>query len=239
MLKRTLFPSSSSSPPRTLALAQTPDVVFERNVPMKTRDGVTLHADIYRPQGDGKYPVLLQRTPYDKNGASAFAHRAAAHGFLVVVQDVRGRYTSEGEWYPFKHETDDGYDTIEWAAALPQLQRQGRHVRRLLRRSHADACLHRPSSASRRHLPRCHRQQLPRKLDLPGRRVRAVVQRVLDLRPRAGHLQPQCPPKHQRARRQHRPAPDAIPSLQHLRHADRRRPHPHPRALLSRLGQSP
>ena len=117
MLKRTLFLVVIAA--STLALAQTPGVVFERNVPMKTRDGVTLHADIYRPQGDGKYPVLLQRTPYDKNGASAFAHRAAAHGFLVVVQDVRGRYTSEGEWYPFKHETDDGYDTIEWASTLP------------------------------------------------------------------------------------------------------------------------
>jgi putative CocE/NonD family hydrolase len=103
----------------TLAIAQTPDIVFERNVAMKTRDGVELHADIYRPQGDGKYPVLLQRTPYDKINASAFAKLAAAHGFMVVVQDVRGRYTSEGEWYPFKHETDDGFDTIEWAAALP------------------------------------------------------------------------------------------------------------------------
>jgi uncharacterized protein len=103
----------------TLAPAQAPDIVFERNVAMKTRDGVTLHADVYRPQADGKYPVLLQRTPYDKNNASSFAHNAAAHGFMVVVQDVRGRYTSEGEWYPFKHETDDGYDAIEWAAALP------------------------------------------------------------------------------------------------------------------------
>jgi uncharacterized protein len=120
MLKRTLCPVvfavlAASS----LAIAQTPDIVFERNVAMKTRDGVTLNADIYRPQGDAKYPVLLQRTPYDKNNAANFANRAAAHGFMVVVQDVRGRYTSEGDWYPFKHETDDGYDTIEWAAALP------------------------------------------------------------------------------------------------------------------------
>ena len=86
---------------------------------MKTRDGVTLYADIYRPAGEGPFPVLLQRTPYDKNNASVFAHQAVARGFMVVVQDVRGRYTSEGEWYPFKHETDDGYDTVEWAAALP------------------------------------------------------------------------------------------------------------------------
>jgi putative CocE/NonD family hydrolase len=117
MFKRTLYLGVFAV--STLAIAQTPEIAFERNVSMKTRDGVTLHADIYRPQGDGKYPILLQRTPYDKNNAANFANRAAAHGFMVVVQDVRGRYTSEGEWYPFKHETEDGYDTIEWAAALP------------------------------------------------------------------------------------------------------------------------
>ena len=103
-----------------IALAQTtPDITVERGVPMKTRDGITLHADIYHPAGDGKYPTLLQRTPYDKNNTADFGRNAAARGYLVVVQDVRGRYSSEGEWYPFKHETDDGYDTIEWAAALP------------------------------------------------------------------------------------------------------------------------
>jgi putative CocE/NonD family hydrolase len=94
-------------------------MVVERNAAMKTRDGVTLMADIYRPAGDGPFPVLLQRTPYNKDGAAAFARRAVERGFMVVVQDVRGRYGSEGEWYPFKHETDDGYDTIEWVAALP------------------------------------------------------------------------------------------------------------------------
>ena len=96
-----------------------PQVLIEHNVGMKTRDGVTLKADIYRPTGDGPFPVLLQRTPYNKDNAADFARLAVAHGFMVVVQDVRGRYTSEGEWYTFKHETDDGYDTVEWAAALP------------------------------------------------------------------------------------------------------------------------
>lgn len=94
-------------------------MVFERNVPMKTRDGVTLYADIYRPAGEGTFPVLLQRTPYNKDNAADFGRKAVARGFMVVVQDVRGRYTSEGEWYTFKHEIDDGYDTVEWAAALP------------------------------------------------------------------------------------------------------------------------
>lgn len=96
------------------------ELILERNVAMKTRDGVTLRADIYRPAGDGPFPVLLQRTPYDKNNAAPFAHKAVAHGFMVVVQDVRGRYASEGEWYTFKYESDDGYDAVEWAAALPK-----------------------------------------------------------------------------------------------------------------------
>jgi putative CocE/NonD family hydrolase len=86
---------------------------------MKTRDGVTLRADIYRPVAEGKYPVLLTRTPYNKDNSASFGQKGAARGYMVVVQDVRGRFTSEGEWYPFKHETEDGYDTVEWAAALP------------------------------------------------------------------------------------------------------------------------
>jgi putative CocE/NonD family hydrolase len=83
------------------------------------RDGVTLKADIYRPKADGKYPVLLQRTPYDKRGAQTFGMKAAERGYVVVVQDVRGRYTSEGDFYTFKNEMNDGYDTVEWVAALP------------------------------------------------------------------------------------------------------------------------
>jgi hypothetical protein len=106
--------------PFVSALGQpAPEIVIERGVAMRTRDGVTLRADIYRPAGEGKFPVLLQRTPYDKMNTAEFARRAAARGYLVVVQDVRGRYTSEGEWYPFRYETADGYETVEWAAALP------------------------------------------------------------------------------------------------------------------------
>jgi hypothetical protein len=95
------------------------DIVIERNVAMKTRDGATLRADIYRPAGEGPFFVLLQRTPYSKDNTAVFGRKAAAHGFMVVAQDVRGRYTSDGEWYTFKHESEDGYDAVEWAAALP------------------------------------------------------------------------------------------------------------------------
>src|ERR1035438_2630104 len=105
--------------PQGLAQSAAPQMLFEHNVAMKTRDGVTLKADIYRPAGEGPFPVLLQRTPYNKDGAFDFALKAVVRGFMVVVQDVRGRYTSDGEWYTFKHEMDDGYDTVEWAAALP------------------------------------------------------------------------------------------------------------------------
>ena len=94
-------------------------ITYESNVAVKMRDGVTLRADIYRPNADGKYPVLLQRTPYNKDGDVGFGLKAAARGYVVIIQDVRGRYASEGEWYTFKHEPNDGFDTVEWAAALP------------------------------------------------------------------------------------------------------------------------
>ena len=103
-----------------LALAAEPyPVSVESNVAVKMRDGVVLRADIYRPRQDGRFPVLLQRTPYGKRGEADFGRTAAADGFVVVVQDTRGRYASEGEWYPFLHESDDGYDTVEWLAAQP------------------------------------------------------------------------------------------------------------------------
>lgn len=96
------------------------DIIIQRDVPMKTRDGVTLRADIYRPNSPDKFPVILMRTPYDKSvgWAVAPALRIVARGYVFMIQDVRGRYTSEGEWYPFRHEQADGYDSVEWAASL-------------------------------------------------------------------------------------------------------------------------
>ena len=94
----------------------------ERNVSVKMRDGVILRGDIFRPDAEGKFPVLLQRTPYRRatwGYDMDFAQRAASRGYVVFIQDVRGRYTSDGEWYPFLHEAEDGYDTIEWIAAQP------------------------------------------------------------------------------------------------------------------------
>ena len=93
-------------------------ITYERSVAVKMRDGVTLRADIYRPKAEGKFPTLLQRTPYNKDSEFEFGMKAAARGYVVIVQDVRGRYASEGDWYTFKNEPSDGYDTVEWAAGL-------------------------------------------------------------------------------------------------------------------------
>ena len=114
-----LFTAGAPFAPVSRADANKYEVTVERDVAAKMRDGVTLRADIYRPKADGKFPVLLVRTPYDKTGDMNFGLRAAARGYVVISQDVRGRFTSEGEWYPFKNESLDGYDTVEWAAALP------------------------------------------------------------------------------------------------------------------------
>ena len=96
-------------------------VVIEKDVPMRTRDGVTLYADVYRPDAPGRFPVLVMRTPYDKSVDMALTEKDyfPSRGYVVVVQDTRGRFLSEGEFYPFIHEAEDGYDTIEWAARLP------------------------------------------------------------------------------------------------------------------------
>lgn len=90
---------------------------------MLTRDRVRLDADIYRPDAEGEFPVLLMRQPYGRAIASTvvYAHPRwyAAHGYIVVIQDVRGRGTSEGEFKLFWHEIEDGEDAVNWAANLP------------------------------------------------------------------------------------------------------------------------
>jgi putative CocE/NonD family hydrolase len=95
------------------------------NVPATMRDGTILRANVYRPDdgGAGAYPVLLTRLPYGKDlpmGSSVLdPAQAARRGYIVVVQDVRGTFASDGAWFPFQHERSDGADTIAWAAQLP------------------------------------------------------------------------------------------------------------------------
>jgi putative CocE/NonD family hydrolase len=98
-------------------------VKIEFNVPALMRDGTKLRANIFRPADNGEFPVALNRTPYGKDLATSNpvldAIRLAREGFIVIIQDVRGRFDSEGEWYPLRHESADGYDSVEWAARLP------------------------------------------------------------------------------------------------------------------------
>jgi putative CocE/NonD family hydrolase len=99
-----------------------PSVVVDRDLGVRMRDGVVLRAEVWRPATGGRFPVLVYRTPYDRRGAQgegSTVARAAARGYAVVVQDVRGRYGSEGEFDPYRNEGRDGYDTVEWAAAQP------------------------------------------------------------------------------------------------------------------------
>lgn len=96
-------------------------VTFERNVAVPMRDGTVLYADVFRPAGEGRYPVLLQRTPYQKDspvvtGIMGDPLRFAGNGYVVVIQDTRGRYNSEGEFCVFRDDVQDGYDTVEWCA---------------------------------------------------------------------------------------------------------------------------
>lgn len=96
-------------------------LTVDRNVPVAMRDGVTLYADVYRPYGQGPFPTVLERTPYNKAnlGQGAFMLRATAAGYAYIVMDVRGRYESEGDFVPFFNERQDGYDTLEWLVGQP------------------------------------------------------------------------------------------------------------------------
>jgi putative CocE/NonD family hydrolase len=102
-------------------LAQVP-IGADTGVAVPMRDGVVLRADLYRPAGKGRFPVLVYRTPYnraDTAGGSSLIHEAVGRGYAVLLQDVRGRYGSGGVFEPYRQEGRDGYDTIEWAARQP------------------------------------------------------------------------------------------------------------------------
>ena len=97
-------------------------VVVERNLMIPVRDGVRLAADVYRPAREGKplpgrFPALLTRTPYGKSGSSGEGNFYAARGYVVVANDTRGRYASEGTWHGITDDPPDGHDVVEWIAA--------------------------------------------------------------------------------------------------------------------------
>ena len=107
---------------RTSPRQSSKEVAHRTDVSVPMRDGVVLRADILLPSAEGKFPALIYRTPYGKHFAlkeyKTF-EKAVARGYAVVVQDVRGRYASDGEFVAYQNEGRDGYDTIEWAAKQP------------------------------------------------------------------------------------------------------------------------
>lgn len=102
-------------------MRQSSSMRVERDVAVEMRDGTVLYADVYRPDDSGRHPVLLQRTTYNKQLLTLAlvqtdTLRAVERGYAVVIQDVRGRYQSEGIFNPFHQEMADGYDSVEWCA---------------------------------------------------------------------------------------------------------------------------
>ena len=102
------------------------DVIIDKDVMVTMRDGVQLAADIYCPaanghRAEGSFPVILERTPYDKTAPRNVTNGKyyARRGYVTVYQDVRGRFASEGEWYAFAKEAPDGFDTaVAWFTVL-------------------------------------------------------------------------------------------------------------------------
>jgi len=100
------------------------DIIVARNVMIPMRDGVRLACDIYRPGNNGvyaprKFPVILERTPYNKQYTQEWARYFVPRGYIAIGQDVRGRYASEGRWRPHRDDSDDGFDTVKWIGEQP------------------------------------------------------------------------------------------------------------------------
>ena len=107
--------------PELLRRPENNEIRIERYKTITMRDGVKLYADVYLPAKPGKYPTIVIRTCYgvQRDGGHQDKIRFAQQGYAVVFADIRGRYESEGQWDPFRDESKDGYDVIEWAAAQP------------------------------------------------------------------------------------------------------------------------
>ncbi len=118
-LRRSLWPTAMSAFAIVQIPAQDLNEVIKTDVVVPMRDGVALRADILLPDQGGPFPVLVYRTPYGKQNARKeykTFERAVQRGYAVVIQDVRGRYSSDGDFRPYENEGRDGFDTIEWAA---------------------------------------------------------------------------------------------------------------------------
>ncbi len=103
----------------SLALSSAAAEPVRRAERVRTRDGVTLATDIWLPGSEGRFPVVLVRTPYNKDGVAGMGRDGTRRGFAVVAQDTRGRFASSGENLPFNLDGPDGADTIRWIAGQP------------------------------------------------------------------------------------------------------------------------
>ena len=116
-----LLVSLAAAPP---ASGDTCTYTQQQDVPAAMRDGTILRANVFTPNEPGAYPVILLRLPYNKDTAQTYVYASpgfyASNCYIVVAQDMRGQYKSDGFFYTFIDETNDGYDTIEWAAGLPK-----------------------------------------------------------------------------------------------------------------------
>src|SRR2546429_2392163 len=123
VIQRRAFGIQSEGAFYFMAMQTEQKILIDFDVEAQMRDGTTLRANVYRPTGDDQWPVLLTRLPYGKDlpigGSVMDPAQVARRGYVVIVQDTRGRFTSEGEWMPFINEALDGVDTIEWASRLP------------------------------------------------------------------------------------------------------------------------
>jgi len=109
----------TASDGKTAASQQTYELKIEFNRRVRMRDGTELSADVYRPKAPGRFPVILNRTPYTKTGGNllSLAQYFVPHGYVVIAMDVRGRGDSDGRFEPYRNDGQDGYDVIEWCAA--------------------------------------------------------------------------------------------------------------------------
>src|ERR1017187_5500517 len=104
--------------------AQSYEIAATKDVMIPMRDGIRLCTDIFRPArnsapGPGKFPIILERTPYGKGYIADPANYFVTRGYVVVFQDVRGRYKSEGKWVAIRDDPNDGFDTAKWLGEQP------------------------------------------------------------------------------------------------------------------------
>ncbi len=164
-----------------------PGVTVELDQPVPMRDGTILRADVYRPEAPGTYPVLLIRIPYDKTQSEnvIYAHPSwyARSGYIVVCQDTRGRYQSDGEFYPFEYEAEDGYDTVQWCGGLDgSTGKVGMFGASYGGATQLLAAIEGPPALGTTH-SLCHRVAILRWLDLQPGSVRARVRALLGAEP--------------------------------------------------------